>query len=258
MHSAHRCILSKSSKKSFAIIAIIVGAVGIGLGIYTIATVGSMLDESTAPDSGSESGTSTGQNQSVSSSSSSAAGGEGLHPLALNGSPLLGSPDAPVTIVEYGDYQCPGCQRFATQVKPLIIENYIDAGKVKLVFKDFAFYGDDSIKGAISASCAADQDRFWEMHDLFYSNQMEINSGWLNSDAIKGFASELGLDMQEFSACLDGKRYAHRVIENFNEARSIGIDGTPAFIIIDSKGETVAIKGAQPFSTFKRVLDGML
>lgn len=177
---------------------------------------------------------------------------------ALNGSPLLGSQDAPITIVEYGDYQCPNCQRFATQIKPLIIENYINTGKAKLVFKDFTIYGKDSINGAIGANCASEQNKFWEMHNAMYMNQMAINSGWLSIDSIKSFASAIGLDMQQFNSCFDSKRYAQKVAENTNEGKNAGVTGTPTFFIVDSTGQIVTIRGAQPFNVFKQVLDNML
>jgi len=233
--------LSKSNKKSFAIIAIIVGAIGVGIGTYSIVTVGSRIDQTAT------------QSEWILLPST-----EGLHPLALNGSPLLGSPSAPITMVEYGDYQCPNCQRFATQVKPLIVENYINTGKVKLVFKDFTIYGNDSVNGAIAAHCASEQNKFWEMHDLMYQNQNAINSGWLSADNIKRFASGMGLDMQQFNQCFDGKKYAQKVTENLNDGKSAGVNGTPTFIIIDSSGQIVTVSGAQPFITFKQVLDKML
>ncbi len=233
-------VLSKGNKKSFAIIAIIVGAVGVGIGAYTLVNVGTHLDQqsSIAP-------TDTSNDQ-------------GLHSMMLNGSPVLGSMDAPITIIEYGDYQCSNCQRFATQIKPLIVENYINTGQVKLVFKDFTIYGNDSINGAIATYCAGEQNKFWELHDYIYANQGAVNSGWLSINNIKKFASQVGLDMQQFNACFDERKYSQQVTENFEQGKSIGITGTPTFIIINSGGETKAVPGAQPYTVFKQVLDEML
>lgn len=234
-------MLSKSSKKSFAIIAIIVGAAGIGIGAYTIATIGANIDQTQSPMPTNNPSTELG-----------------LHPLALNGSPVLGSLDAPITVVEFGDYQCPNCQRFALQTKPLIIEKYINTGKAKLVFKDFTIYGSDSINGAIATHCAAEQDMFWELHDYLYENQRAINSGWLSAENIKNFASDMGLKMEQFNKCFDERRYVTKVTENYEEGRSIGVSGTPTFIIIGPDGQSIRVSGAQPFNVFQQVLDAML
>jgi protein-disulfide isomerase len=235
--------LLKNSKKSFAIVAIIVGATGIGIGAYSIASVASTLSQ--------------GQTETPTESALSSSKEES-HQLISDDYPLLGSPSAPVTIVEYGDYQCPNCKRFATQTKPLIVENYINNGKAKLIFKDFIVYGNDSANGALAAHCASDQDKFWEMHDHMYQNQEGINSGWLSVDNIKKFASGVDLNMQQFNSCFDSKKYAHQVAESLSEGKTLGVNGTPTFIIIDSNGEMMTVKGAQPFSIFKQVLDSLL
>jgi len=231
--------LSKVNKKGFAIIAIIVGIAGVGIGVYTITTVSTnSLQYMTTP-----------------------ATDEGIHQvdsLLLNGSPVLGSMDAPITIIDFSDYQCSRCWRFATQVEPLIKENYINTGKAKLVFKDFPIYGNDSVNGAIAAHCAADQNKYWELHDLFYENQEAINSGWLSVDNILSFASELGLDSQQFKTCLDERKYYQKVQNNVEQGMSLGVSGIPMFIIIDSDGQSEIVEGPQPFSVFKEVLDKML
>jgi len=234
------CRLLKSSKKSFAILAIIVGTAGIGIGTYSIATVASTLSQTDVP------------TESLSSNTQES------HHLILGGFPSLGARDASVTIVEYGDYQCHNCQRFAAQTKPLIIENYINTGKAKLIFKDFTVFGSDSVNGALAAHCAGEQGKFWEMHDLMYQKQKGVNSGWLSIDNIRKFASEIDLEMPEFNSCFDGKKYVEKVAEGLNEGKILGVNGTPTFIIIDSNGEMMTLRGAQDFDTFKQVLDTML
>lgn len=231
--------MTKSNKKSFAVIAIIVGAVGIGLGAYTIIAVGIDLD------------------QQRTTTSVDVRGDQRLNSLMLNGLPVLGSTDAPITIIEFGDYQCPNCQRFNTQVKPLIVENYINTGKAKLIFKDFTIYGQDSVNGAIATYCAGEQGKYWEMHDHLYGSQKAINSGWLSMDNIEKFASEVGLENQPFKECLESGKYKQQVMENFEQGKSIGITGTPTFIIIDKDGETKVVSGAQPYNVFKQILDEM-
>lgn len=220
------------NKKGFAIIAIIVGIMGIGMGIYTITTVSSSFEQETSQ--------------------------QELRSLVLNGSPVVGSLDAPVMIIEYGDYQCPNCMRFNTQIKPLIVENYINTGKASLIFKDFVIYGQDSANAAVATHCAAEQNKYWEMHDHIYANQRTINSGWLSTDNIKRFASEIGLDIQQFNTCITTDRYNQQITSNFDEGRSLGVDGTPSFIIINDKGQSQFIRGAQPFTVFKQVIDEML
>jgi protein-disulfide isomerase len=231
--------LAKSNKKSFAIIAIIVGAVGIGLGAYTIVAVGINLD------------------QQRTTTPSDAHSDQRLNSLILNGLPMLGSTDAPITIIEFGDYQCPNCQRFNTQIKPLIVENYISTGKARLIFKDFTIYGHDSVNGAVATYCAGEQGKYWEMHDHLYESQRAINSGWLSMNNIEKFASEIGLANQPFKECLEDDKYKQQVMENFEQGKSIGITGTPTFVIIDRDGETKVVTGAQPYSVFKQILDEM-
>ncbi|MEM2759905.1 MAG: DsbA family protein [Nitrososphaerales archaeon] len=228
-----------SSKKGFAIIAMIVGVIGIAIGVYTISAASIKLSVSSVPS------IETGK-------------GKGFLSLTSNDYEILGSSDAPITIIEFGDYQCPNCMRFAKEVKPLLVENYINLGKVKLVFKDFTIYGTDSISGALATHCAAEQKRYWEMHDYIYANQEAINSGWLRADNIKKFAYEIGLEIQQFSACFDERRYNEQVMKNFEDGKSVGVKGTPTFIIVNSSEETQVISGAQPFGVFKQVLDEML
>lgn len=173
------------------------------------------------------------------------------------GSPILGSVNAPITIVEFGDYQCPQCDKWFREVSPSIEDNYIKTGKANLVFVDLAFFGPDSTKAAEASYCANDQGKYWEFHNLLYSNQRGTNDGWANSDNLKKFASQLGLNMDLFNTCLDGDNYKKRVAHNVQVAQDNGAKGTPTFIIVNSKGEQQKIDGAQPFSAFKQTLDGM-
>ena len=113
------------------------------------------------------------------------------------GSPILGNPSAPITIVEFGDYQCHQCYNWFHNTKPAISENYIDTGKVNLVFVDLAFLGRDSPKAAEATYCAEDQNAYWDYHDLLYiSQESKIDNGWANSERLKAFAFSLGLDME--------------------------------------------------------------
>ena len=175
------------------------------------------------------------------------------------GSPILGDPDAPVTIVEFGDYQCHQCHNWFLDTKPLIMRDYIETGKVNLVFVDFAFLGRDSPKAAEATYCADDQDKYWEYHDSLYTAQeSKIDNGWANSERLKAFAFNLNLDMDLFNECLDSGKYSKRVQYNSQEARDNGVRGTPGFFIIGPDFQQHPIGGAQPFSVFQRVLDTMI
>ncbi len=174
-----------------------------------------------------------------------------------NGSPVLGSSLAPVTIVEFGDYQCPQCDKWYLSVRPEIERDYIQTGKAKLVFVDLAFFGPDSKKAAEATYCAEDQGKYWEYHGTLYENQGGINDGWASPQNLKEFASELNLDMNSFSDCLDSGKYQKRVENNIKTATQNGASGTPTFILI-SGGNEKRIEGAQPYQVFKQELDSLL
>ena len=174
------------------------------------------------------------------------------------GSPILGDPDAPVTIVEFGDYQCHQCYNWFHNTKPAITSDYIDTGKANLVFVDLAFLGKDSPKAAQASYCAEDQGMYWQYHDILYiSQESAIDGGWANSERLKAFAFNLGLDMELFESCLDSGKYSKRVQYNIQQARDHGVKGTPGFFIVGPDGQR-QISGAQPLSVFKQILDPMV
>lgn len=174
------------------------------------------------------------------------------------GSPILGDPSAPITIVEFGDYQCHQCYNWFHNTKPAIVENYIETGKANLVFVDLAFLGRDSPKAAQASYCAEDQEMYWEYHDILYmSQESKIDNGWANTERLKAFAFGLGLDVELFDSCLDSGKYSKRVQYNIQQARDHGVRGTPGFFIVGPDGQE-QLGGAQPFSVFKQVLDKMI
>jgi len=173
------------------------------------------------------------------------------------GSPILGNPSASVTIVEFGDYQCEQCYAWYHETKPAIVRDYIDTGKVNLVFVDLAFLGKDSIPASMATYCAEDQEMYWEYHDFLYTYQESVDGGWANSERLKAFAYNLGLDMELFESCLDNSKYLKRVQYNIQQAKDNGVRGTPGFFIVGPDGQQ-KIGGAQPFSIFKQILDPMI
>lgn len=167
-----------------------------------------------------------------------------------DGSPGLGAPDAPVTIVEYSDYQCPHCQNFNLNVLPDIIKNYVVAGDVRHVHKNAAILGEESQWAAMAALCAADQGHFWEYNGLLFEKQQGRNAGTFSRDNLKQFAADLELEAETFNQCLDDNKYAQKVVAETEEARSRGVEGTPSFFINDE-----FVGGFVPFDQMRQVID---
>jgi protein-disulfide isomerase len=167
--------------------------------------------------------------------------------------PVEGSATAPVTIVEYSDYQCDYCGRWARTVQPQLTTDYVDTGKVRFEWHDMAWEGDESKDAANAARCAGDQGKYWPYHDLLYQSQGPVNSGAFSKDHLKAFGAKLGLDTATFDGCIDGDTHAAAVAADFAEAGRLGIDGTPAFFVNGQR-----IDGAQPFSAFQAAIDAAL
>jgi protein-disulfide isomerase len=172
-------------------------------------------------------------------------------------SPALGSQNSPVTIVEFGDYQCPECDAWFKNQEPIIKTNYIDTNKAKLYFVDFPWAGADSIAAAESSYCAGDQGKYWEYHDYLYQHQGGIQTGWASTSNLKSYAASLGLDTNQFNTCLDSGKYSDRVSHNREIGLSKGVQGTPTFFIIGPAGTMQEIVGAQPASVFSSYIDKM-
>lgn len=173
-------------------------------------------------------------------------------------SPIQGSPDAKITIIEFGDYQCPKCYSWFTKEKPTIESQYINTGKANLVFVDLSFLGADSDSAVIASYCADEQGKYWQYHSTLYKNQGGIQSGWASNANLKKFASDLGLDSAKFDACLDSAKYSDRIKHNGMVSSSSGAQGTPTFLIVGPNGVTEKISGPQPSSVFSGVIDKML
>jgi len=183
-----------------------------------------------------------------------------LAALVENGSPILGNIDAPLTLVEFGDYQCSFCKKHFVQTHDLIMKNYVATGNVKILFKDMIVTtpGRDSIHAAHATHCAKDQGMFWEYHYMLYNNWEGENTGWITDDSLNKFASNIDLDVNEFSKCMSEKKWMNLIRASIEDANTMGITGTPSFFLIGSENEIIKIHGAQPYDTFKRTIDSML
>lgn len=164
-----------------------------------------------------------------------------------------GDPNAPVKIVEYGDFQCPRCRDFWEDTEEKIIDEYVKTGKVYFEYHSMNnFIGPESRRAAEAAYCAGDQQKFWEMHDMLFANQGAENSGAMDDNHLKAFAKTLGLDTAQFDSCLGGK-YGGRVSQDETDGTAAGIKATPSFLI---NGKL--LEGAQSFSVFQQEIDAAL
>ena len=173
-------------------------------------------------------------------------------------SPIFGSEDAPVTIIEFGDYQCPNCKKWFENTKPEIVTNYLETGKANLYFVDLPFLGDDSLPASSATYCANDQGLYWEYHSHLYSNQRGIDSGWANKLSLQNYAELLGLNPSEFVNCMDSGKYDESSLFNLDVGIQNGVEATPWFIIVGPDGQKQSIKGPQPFPVFEAVIEPML
>ena len=170
--------------------------------------------------------------------------------LTEEGDPFLGAPDAPVTIIEYSDYQCPHCGAFAKATLPKVIDTYITTGQVRHVHRNAAILGEESQWSAMAALCASEQDKFWNYHDILFQRQGGRNEGAFSRDNLKQFAEDLGLDTAGFNACLDENRYSEKVVAETLEAKERGVEGTPSFFVNDE-----LVPGNVPFEDLQTVIE---
>ncbi|MFC1648443.1 DsbA family protein [Nanoarchaeota archaeon] len=163
---------------------------------------------------------------------------------------VKGKDNAPVEIIEFSDFQCPFCARWYTDTMPQIQKEYIDTGKVKLVFRDFPLNQIHPLaqKASEAAECADDQGKFWEMHDILFENPNALDVA-----SLKQHAADLGMDTDDFDDCLDSGKYTDEVNKDLADGRAAGVSGTPSFFINGKK-----IVGAHPFATFQQAIDAEL
>ena len=182
-----------------------------------------------------------------------------LAALLENGSPTLGNTNASITLIEFGDYQCSFCKKHFVQTHSLIMDNYVATGDVKILFKDFVVTpGEGSINAAHAAHCAKDQGMFWKYHYMLYNNWEGENTGWITDDSLNKFAKNIDLDMNKFSKCMSDNKWMNLIRASVEDARTMGISGTPSFFLIGPENEISKIHGAQPYEAFERTIDSLL
>lgn len=164
----------------------------------------------------------------------------------------LGDPNAPVHLIEYGDYQCPACAAWDEQVFPQLVQEYVATGQVLFEFRDLAFLGDESTRAAEAAACAVDQDAFWPYHAAIYGNHHGENLGNFSKGRLLEMAEVAGLDRDAVESCLDDGTYADDVEAMGAEAAALGINSTPSFVL---NGTVVPWQG---YESLKVAIDAAL
>lgn len=182
---------------------------------------------------------------------------------AYASAPALGSNKAKITIVEFGDYRCHFCARFYRYTSGSIIQNFVDTGKVRFLFKDFIVNdkpGDTtSMLAAVASYCAADQGKYWQYHNEVYNNSKGEDVAWVTPGVLKQFANDVKItDINKFSTCLDSHTHTNVVQQNNNLAGNIGLQATPSFILLStskSQPGPYLIEGAQPYAVFQQAIE---
>jgi protein-disulfide isomerase len=175
----------------------------------------------------------------------------------IDGAPTKGKADAPVTMVEFADFQCPFCGRFVTDSLQQIMKKYVDTGQVKFVYEQYPLpFHPNAQPAAMAAECANAQGKFWPMHDKLYATQ----TTWESQDSaavknkFKQYAAGLGLNAQSFNSCLDSSKYSDKIQKESSQGAQYGVSGTPTFYIGNQKAGYTQIVGAQPVTSFDQLI----
>lgn len=175
--------------------------------------------------------------------------------------PILGNPDAPISIIEFSDYQCPFCARFYTQTLPILETEYIEKGEVNFIYRDFPIQNHPNARpAALASECADEQGQFWGYHDILFEKQdiwKGLDLGTVIS-TFKDYAKELNLNQEIFDSCLDSEKYSDEVDSDFADGRSYKISGTPTFFIGNEEIGYSSVFGAKSFYDFQEIIDGKL
>jgi protein-disulfide isomerase len=196
----------------------------------------------------------------------------GTHPSPNDNS--MGNPNAPITIEEFSDFQCPFCERFHKETEPLLRQYYIDTGKVRFVYRSMGNFVSDNIArangtrattesqdAALAVYCAGDQNKFWEMHAYLFGNALGEDAGSFTDKRLAAIAEKAGLDMNQYTRCYSSGKFKDRVQQDSQDGQAANVTGTPSFMItytVNGETKTDRIDGAQPFTTFQQKLEAAL
>ncbi len=182
----------------------------------------------------------------------------------LTRKPIMGSPDAPIQIYYWTDFQCPFCEKFERETIPELVPEYVESGDVRIVFISLPYFGEDSMTAAVASKCVWDQVRdsdpsaYWNWHTAIFEEQGEKNSGWASRANLLEYTRSVdGVDADALETCLDERRSTleTQVDADAEKARSLGVSGTPTFAIVDREaGTTETLVGAQPKKRFDEAI----
>jgi len=180
-----------------------------------------------------------------------------------------GDPNAPVKLTEFADFQCPYCKEFWTTTEAQVFSTYVTTGKVLYTYRSAGNWvsgnigdgGVESQDSAMAAYCAADQNKFWEMHDALFTNVLGEDAGSFTDRRLQAIAQNIGLDMSAYNSCYNSQKYLDQVNQDFKDAQASGIQGTPWFVLtysVNGQTQTSSIDGNQPFNVFQQDIDKAL
>ena len=177
--------------------------------------------------------------------------------IGVDDDPVLGSPDAKVLMIEFGDYQCPSCRMFWKDIEPRLKKDYIDTGKVELVFRDFPLMQihPEALLAAMAVDCAGEQQKYWQYHDKVFREQYNKGDDIIRMKAadLKKWAKDIGMDQAKFDQCLDSEKFKNEVLKDKADGDAAGVQGTPTFFI---NGRIMG--GAQQYPEYKKLIDELL
>lgn len=222
-----------------------------GLTAVALASCGAPADDAAAPAVSEPPAAATPTPEPPASAGSDQATSDPDGPiLGTQARPVLGDADAPVTIIEFSDFLCPFCERFATSIEPEIVDRYVESGQVRIVWHDFPAKGERSVAAAVAARAAHRQDAFWEYHRELFERKVSLS---YSREELVGLAGELGLDTRLFEDDLDDPALRQNVLEDHARGQRFGVRGTPSFLVGDQP-----VVGAQPLSAFTQAIESQL
>lgn len=169
----------------------------------------------------------------------------------------LGSPDAPITIIEFGDFQCPFCGEWYQETGIHINEKYVESGQVELLYVDYPFLGPDSYPASHASYCVEKQGMYWEFHEVLFVNQGDTNDGWASQDNIRNFAMQMNLDMEKYDQCMNSSEFNQKIDQSLELGDDYEVNQTPTFLVVSDSGQYQKIEGKQPLVVFEELINKM-